>query len=294
MQSPAGVEVSRERVSLSVPAAAGTRDGDARDLTVSYRVAGAGEPVVLCHGVGLDAADVSFRHALPALARDRRVYVPDLPGHGDSDKPRVRYTTGFFRRVLGAFLDELGLDAPALAGVSMGGAIALGHAIERGAERLALVDSYGLGGDAPWRAPAWAALRTPFVYRNWWRFVGASRATVRSHLAGMTGGRVPDGLVEDVYRAVQGAAVGRTVASWQRSEFRACGFATDHRDRLSDLEVPTMLIHGTGDPLVPATWSAAAADALPEGEYVPFEGVGHWAPRERPERFNRTLRRFLG
>lgn len=294
MGSRAGAEVSRERASLSVPV---DRDagGDApEDLTVSYRVAGEGDPVVLCHGVGLDAADVSFRYALPALARDRRVYVPDFPGHGDSDKPRVRYTTAFFRRVLEAFVDELGLDAPALAGVSMGGAIALQYALDREIERLALVDSYGLGGDAPWRAPAWAALRVPFAYRNWWRLVGASRATVRSHLAGMTVGTVPDDLVEDVYGAVQEAAVGRTVASWQRSEFRACGFATDHSDRLADLDAPLMLIHGTGDPLVPAGWSAAAAEGLPGGEYVPFEGAGHWVPRERPERFNRTLRRFLG
>jgi len=291
MQSTSGADGAVERASLSVPSP-GTDGGE--DLTVSYRVAGEGPPAVLCHGVGLDAADVSFRHALPALARDRRVYAPDFPGHGDSDKPSVRYTTGFFRRVLGAFVDALGLDAPAVAGVSMGGAIALQHALERDVERLALVDSYGLGEDAPWRPPAWAALRMPFTYPAWWRLVGASRATVRSHLAAMCAGPVPDGLVADVYGTIQAAAVGRTVASWQRSEFRACGFATDHSDRLADLDVPTMLIHGTADPLVPAGWSAAAAEELPAGEYVPFEGTGHWVPRERPERFNRTLRRFLG
>jgi pimeloyl-ACP methyl ester carboxylesterase len=291
MQSRGVDGTSRERVSLSVPSPG---SGDDRELSVSYRVAGEGDPVVLCHGVGLDAGDVSFRYALPALARDRRVYVPDLPGHGDSDKPRVRYTTGFFRRAFSAFVAELGLDAPAVAGISMGGAIALQHAIQRDVERLALVDSYGLGGDAPWRPPAWAALRTPFAYPNWWRLVGASRATVRSHLAGTCPAPVPDDLVADVYEAIQEAAVGRTVASWQRSEFRAGGFATDHSDRLADLDVPALLIHGTDDPLLPAGWSAAAAEALPRGEYVPFEETGHWVPRERPERFNRTLRRFLG
>ena len=180
----------------------------------------------------------------------------------------------------------------ALVGVSMGGCLALGHALDNPVEKLVLVDSYGLGADATWRAPAWAMLQTPFAHGAWWRSVAATRASVRAHLATMTGGAPATTLVDDVYRAMQDAAVGRTVASWQRSEFRATGLKTDYRDRLDDLDADTLFVHGTVDPLIPAGWSERAAEAV-GGELALFDGVGHWLPREQPERFNRRVRAFL-
>lgn len=62
-----------------------------------HYAAGPGDPVVLLHGCGIDAATVSYRYLLPELAADHRVHAIDLPGHGLSDKPATRYTTGFFR-----------------------------------------------------------------------------------------------------------------------------------------------------------------------------------------------------
>lgn len=279
------VEQTKRRVTL--PPCGREHD----EVEVAYRVAGDGDPVVCLHGVGLDAAGVSYRYLLPSLAKDRRVYVPDLPGHGDSEKPRTRYTTGYFRAVVESYLTELDLDDAALVGSSMGGAVALGHALDNGTTELVLADSYGLGDDAPWRPPAWGLLRIPFAQRAWWRQVGASRAAVRAHLETMCG-YVPDDLVADVYDAVQDVAVGRTVASWQRSEFRVCGLATDYSDRLDELDAEPLLVHGTVDPLLPARWSARAA-ATTGAEYVPFEGAGHWPAREQPERFARTVRGFL-
>lgn len=268
---------------------AGTDEADVR-----YFVAGEGAPVVLLHGIGLDSARVSWRYALPALADDFRVYAPDLPGHGASDKPDVRYTTDYFRDVLAGFLDELGLAAPRLVGISMGGGIALGHALDHGAERLVLVDSYGLGGDAPWRPAASVLLRMPFAHRRWWASVGASKESVRAHLDQLVAGDPPGDLVADVYEAVQDADVGRAVESWQRSEFRSTGLETNYAGRLGDLDVSTMLVHGTEDPLLPATWSERAVERLPDAELRLFERCGHWPPRENRERFERELRRFLG
>lgn len=280
--------VASRTVPLDVP----DGSGGTETVPVRYRVAGEGPPVVLLHGIGLDAGGVSWRHALPALAQGHRVYAPDLPGHGESGKPRRRYTTEFFRAALEAFLDDRGLRDAALVGVSMGGCLALGHALDNPVEKLVLVDSYGLGADATWRAPAWAMLQTPFAHGAWWRSVAATRASVRAHLATMTGGAPATTLVDDVYRAMQDAAVGRTVASWQRSEFRATGLKTDYRDRLDDLDADTLFVHGTVDPLIPAGWSERAAEAV-GGELALFDGVGHWLPREQPERFNRRVRAFL-
>ncbi len=255
--------------------------------------AGSGDPVVLLHGCGLDAATVSYRYLLPELAEDHRVHAIDFPGHGHSDKPSTRYTTAFFRRVLRAYLAELGVESPSLVGISMGGSVALGHALDHDVDRLVLVDSYGLGGDAHWRPAASVGLRIPLVHRGWWRSLGSSQATVRGHLRSVTAGTPPEDLVEDVYAAVQDDAVGRTVRSWQRSEFRASGLQTDYRDRLAGLETETLLVHGESDPLLPASWSERAADLLPNAQLEVYERTGHWPPRERPERFNADVTGFL-
>jgi pimeloyl-ACP methyl ester carboxylesterase len=283
--------VSAERTTLS----AGDGRGREREVEVAYYAAGDPEddPVVLLHGCGLDAATVSYRYLLPELAAERRVYALDLPGHGHSEKPSARYTTEYFEGVLAAFLADRGIEKPSLVGISMGGGVALGYALEHPVSRLVLVDSYGLGADAPWRPAASVALRVPMVHRSWWAGMGASEATVRGHLRSITAETPPSDLVRDVYRAIQDGDVGRTVRSWQRSEFRASGLATDYSDRLSGLETPTLLVHGTADPLLPASWSREAAARLPNGEASLYEGVGHWPPRERPGRFNEEVVAFL-
>lgn len=285
----AGDEVVRsETTTLAVGDGRGGREVDVRGYT-----AGSGDPVVLLHGCGLDAATVSYRYLLPELAADHRIHAIDFPGHGHSDKPATRYTTEFFREVLAAYLDERGLESPSPVGISMGGSVALGHAIEHDVDHVVLVDSYGLGGDAAWRPAASVGLRIPLVHRQWWRSFGSSPATVRGHLRSVTAGTPPTDLVEDVYAAVQDGAVGRTVRSWQRSEFRASGLQTDYRDRLGELETETLLVHGESDPLLPASWSERAAASLPNGEVRVYERTGHWPPRERPERFNADVVGFL-
>ncbi|MFC6939835.1 alpha/beta fold hydrolase [Salinirubellus sp. GCM10025818] len=268
-------------------------DRRGREVDVQCYTAGSGDPVVLLHGCGLDAATVSYRYLLPELAEDHRVHAIDFPGHGHSDKPSTRYTTAFFRRVLRAYLAELGVESPSLVGISMGGSVALGHALDHDVDRLVLVDSYGLGGDAHWRPAASVGLRIPLVHRGWWRSLGSSQATVRGHLRSVTAGTPPEDLVEDVYAAVQDDAVGRTVRSWQRSEFRASGLQTDYHDRLAGLETETLLVHGESDPLLPASWSERAADLLPNAQLEVYERTGHWPPRERPERFNADVTGFL-
>jgi len=275
-------EIRSERVTVPV-------DGD--DLSLHYRTGGDGPPLVFLHGIGLDAATVSWRHALPAVADERTVYALDLPGHGDSDKPDRDYTTAFYRETLAVALDELDITEPALAGLSMGGAVALGHALDGGpVERLVLVDSYGLGADAYWRTAASGVLQTP-LGRFLWHGVSSSRPAIRSSLRSMGATEPSRELVEDVASAVDRRTV-RAMRRWQRNEFRACGFRTDYTDRLADLDVPTLLVHGDADPLLPRQWSERAAAALPDSELRILEHCGHCPPRERPERFNRALRSF--
>ena len=276
-------EIASDRVELTV-------DGD--DVDLHYRTGGSGPPLVLLHGIGLDAATVSWRHALPALSGERTVYAPDLPGHGGSEKPDRAYTTAYYLAVIETFLDELDIEEPAMAGLSMGGALALGHALDGGpVERLVLVDSYGLGADAYWRTAASGVFQTPLVGNMLWQGVSSSKPAIRTGLRSMAATEPPQELVEDVDSAVDRRTV-RAMRRWQRSEFLRDGFRTDYSDRLGELSVPTLLIHGTEDPLLPQSWSERAAAALDHSQLELVKNCGHCPPRERPDRFNRVVQRF--
>ncbi|WP_226022462.1 alpha/beta fold hydrolase [Halomicrobium salinisoli] len=272
-------DVRSERVELSV-------DGD--DVGVRYLAGGDGPPLVLCHGIGLDAASVSWRHVLPSLADDYAVYAPDLPGHGESDKPRRTYTTDYYVNVLREFLSELGVGGAGLVGTSMGGAVTLGHALDGGdPARLVLVDSYGLGADAHWRGAMSAALRVPFADDLMLGTMG-TRAGVRTHLSGLVDGTPADDLVEDVAGTVSSSTM-RTLRSWQRHEFRPDGLRTNYLDRLGEIDVPTTLLHGRTDPLFPVSWSERAHERIRNSELEVVENCGHWLPRERPAAVERAL-----
>jgi len=275
--------ITSEHVELDV-------DGD--DVDIHYRTGGEGPPMLFLHGIGLDASTVSWRHALPALAEERTVYAPDLPGHGESGKPDREYTTEYYLETVSAFVDAVDIDEPAVAGLSMGGAIALGHALDGGAiERLVLVDSYGLGADAYWRTAASGLFQTPFLGSMLWQGVNTSKPAIRMGLRGMAAVEPSQELVDQVDAVVDRETV-RAMRSWQRSEFRPSGFRTNYADRLAEIDAPTLLVHGDEDPLLPKQWSTRAATSLKDGRVEIFENCGHCPPRECPERFNRAVRAF--
>ena len=103
---------------------------------------GRGRPVLLLHGLG--GSKISFVPLLAPLADARhQVIVPDMPGHGESEKPRTEYSPRFFARVVRHLMDELGIERAAVVGNSMGGRIALELALRspNRVESLALLDA---------------------------------------------------------------------------------------------------------------------------------------------------------
>jgi pimeloyl-ACP methyl ester carboxylesterase len=106
-----------------------------------YLERGAGEPVVLIHGLGSSGADWAFQ--VPALEAEYRVLLPDLPGCGYSAGLAAGYTIADLAAALWRWLDDLGIERPNLVGFSMGGAVGLEMALQRPAAvaRLALINS---------------------------------------------------------------------------------------------------------------------------------------------------------
>lgn len=280
-------------VDLPTDVEAGRADLDG--LGVRYLHAGNdGPPVVLLHGGGMDAASVSWRTVQPALAGEFRTFAPDWPGFGESDPPERGPTTDYYVEVLTRLLDDLGLDSVALAGVSMGGGVALGFALDspERVDHLALVDSYGLGGDVPGgRIAAWIAgsdrlnglLWGALERSRWATGLTVSAATVEP----------PPGLADEVYAELQRPGATRAWRAFQRAEVSSTGLRTNYLDRLPDLEVPTLFVHGERDSFVPVEWAIRAATIVPDAEVRVLPNCGHWAPRERPGRVATLLADFF-
>src|SRR6516162_10666460 len=95
-------------------------------LRIRCLVAGvSGPPVLLLHGAGLDAAGLSLGSAMITFADSCRVFAPDLPGFGESDPMPAGWGFVECSAFLGPLLDALSLPRASLAGLSMGGGVAL-------------------------------------------------------------------------------------------------------------------------------------------------------------------------
>jgi len=117
---------------------------------VAYRDEGAGEVLLLIHGIG--GSSNSWSGVIPLLAKKYRVIAPDLLGHGESDKPRDDYSVGAFAVLLRDFLDALDIPQVTVIGHSLGGGIAMQFLYQHPdyCRRLILISSGGLGPDVGW------------------------------------------------------------------------------------------------------------------------------------------------
>jgi pimeloyl-ACP methyl ester carboxylesterase len=268
-------------------------------LRVRCLAAGTGgtPPALLLHCGGFDAAEFSYRHTIEPLSRLRPVLAFDWPGYGGSDTPDLRYDLAYYARFLERLLDSLGIERATLVGISMGGGAALSFALcspER-VEKLILVDSYGLGKDIPHGRLGYLLVHAPLAADLVYALLRRSPRSLRWGLRRMVYDPrvVSDELIEEARRLLNQHASGRAFRSFRRSEVGWGGLKTDLSHHLSELAVPTLLVHGEHDRVVPVEWVRRAHERLPDSELRVLQGCGHWPPRECPNEFNRVVARFL-
>jgi len=256
---------------------------------IHYLVAGdpAAPPLVLLHGGIVDAAAVSWGAVVEPLAREYRVVAPDLLGYGRSAKPDVTYSLDAHVDVVASFVETVGLDAPAVAGISMGGGAALGLAL-RAPERvgrLVLFDSYGLGRELPNGRLTRLLSKQGLTNRIAIALMRRSRGFTEASLGNIVHDtdRLSPEAVDAVWSEVKRPGVGKAFRSFRAAEVGPEGYRTDFTDRLDGVDTPTLLVHGEHDEVFPHRWSERAAARLPEGEFRLLEDCAHWAPRERPD-----------
>ena len=253
------------------------------------KAASADQPVlVLVHGYG-SQADVDFGPSLPLLARHRRVIALDQIGAGSSDKPLIEYSVQTYVEFLGEFLRTLGITRFDLCGESLGGwvaaayteqALAPGSTLPR-PQRLILEDAPGftLNPDSysP-GAPVHLSVSTVAEVITGLRAVFYNKDLVTPEVAKrrfITKLAANDGLVTS------------TFSSNPANRAQATG------EKAGTINIPTLVLWGAEDHLVPGSMAHAYAEAILGAKLVLIEQSGHVPSLEQPAKFVEAVDGFL-
>ncbi len=263
---------------------------------VGFRMAGEGPLIVLLHGI--TSTSEVWLDVMARLAERYTVVAPDLLGHGGSAKPRGDYSLGAYASGGRDLLGLLGFERGTVVGHSLGGGIALQFAYQfpEYCERLALVSSGGLGTEVHplLRAAALpgSELVLPLITRDW--AIGAGTA-VASFFARYGFKAGPD--LAEAARGYASLADGKARSAFVHT-LRAVvdleGQRVSATDRLYLAErIPTLLIWGSADPIIPAQHGREARERIPGSRLVEFPGAGHWPQLDDPDRFAAELSDFM-
>ena len=263
-----------------------------------YLVGGDGDrPVVLLHGGIIDAAHITWRPLLEPLAEDATVYAPNFPGYGPNPMPEdplsIPYHVGF----AAAFIDQLGLTDPVVAGISMGGGVAVGTGL-RYPERvgdLVVLDAMGLGSELTSGWLTWLLAKIQVTNKVSVALMRRSRAYTKAGVEQLVADTttVSPALVDLVHEEAKRPDAGGAFRSLRGSEVTRHGYRTDYSDRLPDLTVPTTLLHGREDGVMPLRWSQRAAERIPDASLAVLEDCGHLPTWERAEAVNEAIHDVL-
>lgn len=274
---------------------AGWRTVATGDVAVTHHVSGSGPPLVLLHGLGGSATD--WRWVAPALARDHRVHALDLPGLGSTATVLRDYAPAHLATLVLDFCDAVGIERAAFVGNSLGGLVALNIALaarER-VSALGLLAAAGLGRDVT------MALRVPTApgageAMAAWSATGVGalqRATGRAALLFGNPLNAPRAWLTEQYRLARQADFLTANLAALRAQVTMTGQRTVLRNRLGAMPVPTLVLWGTRDRVLPPRHGRHAAARLPAGRLHPLAGIGHVPHIEAPGQVSAALAGFL-
>jgi pimeloyl-ACP methyl ester carboxylesterase len=262
---------------------------DVAGLKTNLVRAGAGEPVILLHGLG--ASSYSWRFAVAELARRYEVFAPDLPGFGRTDKPYdFDYSIAGLHRWVIALMDKLGLPKARFAGNSMGGVIALWTAMYAGrrVERMALLGTPAYPENRP--KILWP-LGWPVIGRLYERALGETtlRYVVRTTFVDQS--KVTEELISEYLEPLKTPAGRRAVAEVVRR-----AIPPDFEERIASyrtLGQRALVLSGDADGMVDRRGGERLAGDLPRARFVYLERCGHAPQEDAPDRVIPLLRDFF-
>jgi pimeloyl-ACP methyl ester carboxylesterase len=258
----------------------------------NYVEMGDGPPLVFLHGLG--GSWQNWLENIPHFARTHRVIALDLPGFGSSPMPPWELSIPAYGRYFRDFLERIGVGRCSLVSNSMGGFIATEIAInepER-VDDLVLVSAAGITWARARREPAEMAARVgraaaPLALR--FQMSGIRRPKIRQRIFGGLWYKPSALRRELIWEQVVPALQSDGTFDAMRT---LVGY--DIRHRLEEIDVPTLIVWGRNDAVVPVPAALSYKKRIGDNaELVIFDRTGHMPELERPVRFNRLVEDFL-
>jgi pimeloyl-ACP methyl ester carboxylesterase len=247
-------------------------------------------PLLLVHGLG--GAWQNWLLTIPAFMASHRVVAPDLPGFGGSEMPNGRISIQGFARAVDELCRVLELEAPVVVGNSMGGFIGaeLALAFPTRVRRLVLVSAAGLSVEYLKKEPLLTVGRLLSVAVT--RAGAQSGAVVRRPRLR----RVFLQLIVRYPEKLSGPLATELVGGGSAPGFVGgldAVLTYKIRERLSEIAVPTLIVWGRNDILIPVGDAAEFERLIGDNAHaVIFDDTGHLPMLERPSRFNELLAGF--
>lgn len=260
--------------------------------TIAWGELGAGPPLVLLHG--LADSHRTWRRVAPLLARDFRVLMPDLPGHGWSGRPDAPYTLAWYVRMVCDWMEAIGVAHAHVCGHSFGGGIAQWMLLENRArvDRLALIAPGGLGREVslPMRLAAFPLLGPALTPPTMW-------------LGALLGPRLfPAGFghmePEEIRLVVRMIRIRGTARAFRRSLANVvnlsgqCVQTMARAHEVTSLP-PIALFWGTEDPVIPIRHGARLMGRATGITLTAYPGCGHHPQLDHHAALARALADFL-
>ncbi|MFB8036417.1 alpha/beta fold hydrolase [Streptomyces sp. NPDC056004] len=249
-----------------------------RTVSVAYERTGAGEPLLLLHGIGHHHQ--AWDPVLSVLAVERDVIAVDLPGFGVSPElpEGLPYDLPTVVKVLGALCDELGLDRPHVAGNSLGGLLALGLGREKLVRSVTALSLAGFWTEGErryafgtLRAMRQAALSLPVPLIERLSRSAAGRTALTSTIYARPGRRSPDAVVAETLALREATGFHQTLAA---------GGSVSFTDDVPGL--PVTVAWGSRDRILLRRQGIRAKHTIPDARLVRLPGCGHVPMNDDP------------
>lgn len=253
------------------------------DIDVAWFEAGRGQPLILIHGLADDHR--AWRRALPDILLRHRILLYDLRGHGQTTLGRPDGTLRQLGDDLVALMDAIGIDRAAIAGFSLGGTIAMRHAIDHPdrVSALALVATSSRVGRS---ASDWYRQRVEMVERN------------DPHLRETLDQDTADVYAESASELEEGLLIRRESTADPRGYGNACAAmaalnATPLDPELGRIMAPTLIIASDLDKHCPPKAGQIIAAGIKRSRLEVISGAGHPIPVEKPHELAHSMIAFL-
>ncbi len=244
------------------------------------------QPLVLIHGVSMSRR--YFHRQLEPLSRRFRVIAVDLRGHGDSSDAPAGHTIPHYARDLERLMAALELKRPVLLGWSMGAFVVHDYIKQFGTGGLAgVIISGESASDFNWEGFAHGMLDLATLHQF--------MSDIQEDHEGFIGHLVPE-----MFHQEQDSAD----TEWMIAEclkLRIGGLTAilfdqsvqDYRETAKQIDVPTLILWGRHDGILPASGAEDLKQRIPHAEVVMFEDSGHCPFLEETDRFNAVVAEFV-